>query len=139
MRKFDLVFCELTTKLCRNYSGMGVRVKILALVLGYHFPGVSYPHIGMSRSMIWSSMGYHIAGFWYTPEVPKRMGRVLSTGGGGGEASPPKCKSPPPNIFIRFGKTLLSNSHTLAINFLSAINKVQSSKLCHRLSINRSC
>ena len=51
--------------------------------------------------------------------------RVLSTGGGGGEASPPKCKSSPPNIFIRFGKTLLSNSHTLAINFLSAINKVQ--------------
>ena len=65
--------------------------------------------------------------------------RVLSTGGGRGEASPPKCQSSPPNIFIRFGKTLLSNSHTLAINFLSAINKVQSSKLCHRLSINRSC
>ena len=60
------------------------------------------------------------------------VARVLSTGGGRGEASPP-------NIFIRFGKTLLSNSHTLAINFLSAINKVQSSKLCHRLSINRSC
>ena len=67
--------------------------------------------------------------------------RVLSTGGGGGrgEASPPKRQSSPPNIFIRFGKTLLSNSHTLAINFLSAINKVQSSKSCHRLSINRSC
>ena len=65
---------------------------------------------------------------------------LLGGGGGGrGEASPPKCQSSPPNIFIRFGKTLLSNSHTLAINFLSAINKVQSSKLCHRLSINRSC
>ena len=61
--------------------------------------------------------------------------RVLSTGGGGGEASPPKCKSSPPNIFIRFGKTLLSNSHTLAINFLSAINKVQSSKKKWRLAL----
>ena len=56
---------------------------------------------------------------------------LLGGGGGGrGEASPPKCQSYHPNIFIRFGKTLLSNSHTLAINFLSAINKVQSSKLC---------
>ena len=66
--------------------------------------------------------------------------RVLSTGGGRqGGSFPPKCQSSPPNIFIRFGKALLSNSHTLAINFLSAINKVQSSKLCHRLSVNRSC
>ena len=56
--------------------------------------------------------------------------RVLSTGGGGGAGGklPPKCQSSPPNIFIIFGKTLLSNSDTLAINFLSAINKVQSSK-----------
>ena len=45
-------------------------------------------------------------------------------GGGGGAGG----KLPPPNIFIRFGKTLLSNSHTLAINFLSAINKIQSSQ-----------
>ena len=44
--------------------------------------------------------------------------RALATGGGGrGEASPPNRQSPPPNIFIRFGKTLLSNSHSLAINF----------------------
>ena len=55
---------------------------------------------------------------------------LLGGGGAGGEASPPKCQSSPPNIFIRFGKIQLSNSHTLAINFLSAINKVQSSKLC---------
>ena len=67
------------------------------------------------------------------------ISRVLSTGGAGGKLPPPKCQSSPPNIFIKFGKTLLSNSHTLAINFLSAINKIQSSKLCHRLSINRSC
>ena len=45
--------------------------------------------------------------------------------GGRGEASPPKCQSSPPNIFIRFGKTLLSNSHTLAINLLSAINRLK--------------
>ena len=64
---------------------------------------------------------------------------LLGGGGGRGGSSPPKCQSSSPNIFIRFGKTLPSNSHTLAINFLSAINKVQSSKLCHRLSINRSC
>ena len=66
---------------------------------------------------------------------------LLGGGGGGGRGKlpPPRRQSSPPNIFIRFGKTLLSNSHTLAINFLSAINKVQSSKLCHRLSINRSC
>ena len=54
--------------------------------------------------------------------------RVLSTGGGQGGSFPLKMSIFPPNIFIRFGKTLLSNSHTLAINFLSAINKVQSSK-----------
>ena len=70
-----------------------------------------------------------------TPTAYHSYTRVLSTGGGAGggrggagggrgEASPPKCQSSPPNIFIRFGKTLLSNSHTLAINFLSAINKV---------------
>ena len=65
-------------------------------------------------------------------------GFYLLGGGGRGEASPKMSIFPPPNIFIRFGKTLLSNSHTLAINFLSSINKVQSSKMCHRLSINRS-
>ena len=49
--------------------------------------------------------------------------RVLSTGWAGG-SFPPKCQSFPPNIFIRLGKTLLSNSGTLAINFLSTIYNV---------------
>ena len=67
--------------------------------------------------------------------------RVLSTGGGGGGRGklPPKNVNLSPKHFHKVWQTLLSNSHTLAINFLSAINKVQSSKLCHRLSINRSC
>ena len=87
---------------------------------------------------IWARLNCFKANFLIV-KSHKHTSRVLSTGGGGGEASPPKCKSSPPNIFIRFGKALLSNSHTLAINFLSAINKVQSSKLCNRLRINRSC
>ena len=64
---------------------------------------------------------------------------LLGGGGGQGGSFPTKMSIFPPNIFIRFGKTLLSNSHTLAINFLSAMNKVQSSKVCPGLSINRSC
>ena len=62
--------------------------------------------------------------------------RVLSTGRGGGEASPPQMSIFPPK---HFHKIWQNTTDTLAINFLSAINKVQSSKLCHRLSNNRSC
>ena len=60
--------------------------------------------------------------------------------GGQGGSFPKKCQSSPPNIFIRFGKTLLSNSHTLAINFYQQLIrfKVQNCVM-HRVSINRSC
>ena len=66
-------------------------------------------------------------------------GFYLRGAGVQGGSFPPKMSIFPPNIFISLGKTLLSNSHTLAIYFLSAIYKVQSSKVCHRVNINRNC
>ena len=69
---------------------------------------------------------------------PRNLTRVLSTGGGRAEAFAQKCQSSPPPHTISISppkhfhkiwqNTIVSNTHTLAINFLSAINKVQSSK-----------
>ena len=68
-------------------------------------------------------------------------GFYLLGGGGGGQGGsfPPKMSIFPPKHFHKIWQNTTEQLSYSAINFLSASNKLQSSKLCHRLSINRSC